>query len=269
MIIQYHSEYYVPHNLFLTSQMLLLAPWFKVRHYPPGISSFALTSLQLKLIIIKSFYPPIFDSNLGADTHQTGRRASAAGAGKRAAQRTRASRLAQRTRASRLAQRTRTSARATITILGDELTHFSLSHVNPKYSESCSIFYYTCPLSLPPREGSTGSSCRRNHISNCQSACGCHLLFCSKNHLNHKFMTSIFLRQWSFNNFLWFMSWVNFYCFSFLFFFLVYFLSIPSTMLAYFVPSFCQCFPANISQIFPGFSRLLPGASDSPEVFLS
>ena len=153
MIIQYHSEYYVPHKLFLTSQMLLLAPWFKVRHYPPGISSFALTSLQLKLIIIKSFYPPIFDSNLGADTHQTGRRASAAGAGKRAAQRTRASRLAQRTRASRLAQRTRTSARATITILGDELTHFSLSHVNPKYSESCSIFYYTCPLSLPPVKG--------------------------------------------------------------------------------------------------------------------
>ena len=102
---------------------------------------------------MKSFYPPIFDSNLGADTHQTGRRASAAGAGKRAAQRTRASRLAQRTRASRLAQRTRTSARATITILGDELTHFSLSHVNPKYSESCSIFCYTCPLSLPPVKG--------------------------------------------------------------------------------------------------------------------
>ena len=166
---------------------------------------------------MKSFHPPIFDSNLGADTHQTGRRASAAGAGKRAAQRTRASRWAQRTRASRLAQQTRTSARATITILGDELTHFSLSHVNPKYSESCSIFY--SPLSLPPVKGVPVLPAEgRNHISNCQSACGCHLLFCSKNHLNHKFMTSIFLRQWSFNNFLWFMSWVNFYCFSFLFF---------------------------------------------------
>ena len=82
------------------------------------------------------------------------------------------------------------------------------------------------PSFTTPREGSTGTSCRRNHISNCQSACGCHLLFCSKNHLNHKFMTSIFLRQWSFNNFLWFMSWVNFYCFSFLFFFSSFFFSL-------------------------------------------
>ena len=80
------NDHSIPLRILCSTQTFLnitnATPGSMVQGSSPSSGHFiiALTSLQLKLIIIKSLYPPIFNSNLGVDTHQIGKRASAADA---------------------------------------------------------------------------------------------------------------------------------------------------------------------------------------------